>query len=568
MSHPLDQLEKSLRAAIEKSPELREVVRSLGIWLESIAGNDGESRQPVAQAQSSEQNAAVPATAHPPGLTELKRAEAAGPVTPPQVVLPTKRTTMRIGGQDVEVEVPYDATIPKTFGNPRVIESADTGADSHAAWGGHAGMGEPDLSFVVARAKVKADACRWAVERRRLKGMNADHFTEVAPHDRAIVERAKAQPECWVWMVDPNFVDRMPGDESLHLFASLYDNLGAAADLVRAIDADDDRRSRFIERGVALLAEAQSALRIACESTLDVDRERDQMEAYLWLKDYSKEFSIYIGRFMRLNDPADPAQHNRLSADIASLNAEFHSYRSAAKVRKTLLNKVKYEAKRLADLVPPQALATNADEGSGSPQHTPEALDELLAHSKSLDAAVTALVREGVQPSDAELRELILPVEDAIPESFQPSDPFQRVLIEIERFRASRDERAEVPAPRAPSAEVKRAAEALAGKSMFIVGGIRNEPSRRAIERDLGLAEVRWITTNEHQSTAPFEPEVARADIVVVLVRFSGHAFVDDLGEMCARYDKPYIRVPAGYNTTQIAHHVLKQASRKLVPGM
>ncbi len=553
MPDPLQDLELSLRAAIERSPEIREIVRSLGVWLESLADPQriGRTESSVSPAERVSSN---PRIAPPPIPTEARTPQASA--VPAPVVLPTKRTTMRIGGQDVEVEVPYDITTPKTFGNPRVVDDAPAATDdAHGTWG--TVTAAPDLSLVVTRAKVKADGCRWAVERRRLRSINADHITEIAPTDRSIVERAKAQPGCWVWMVDPNFVTRMPDDEALLRFAALYDNLAAAAELTRGIDGDDDRRSRFIERAVALLAEAQSALRIECEQTLDIEREGDQMEAYLWLKDYSQQFRIYIGQFMRLNDPADPAQHNRLAGDIASLKAQFNSYRSSAKVRTTLLNKVKYEAKRLAGL---------AGSGGGSEAEPSVAeIEEAVAHARTLDTAVAALLNEGTPPSDAGLRELIMPVEDMIPDAFEPSEAFQRVLIEIERFRASRDEKEGPPVPRAPSAEVKKAASMLEGKRMFIVGGIRNEMSRRAIERDLALAEAKWDSTVEHQSTAPFEPEVARADIVVVLVRFSGHAFVEDLGEMCNRYEKPYIRLPAGYSTAQIAHHVLKQASRKLV---
>lgn len=552
MNTSLEDVDRALRIAVQRSSEVRELIRSVGNWFSRIA-SETEGERPVPPSA----DAIAPAVGSKPATPDtIVREE---PLSPPPITLPTKRTTMRIGEQDVEIEVPYDPMMPKTFGNPRVIEAPP---EVDAGTGPLAG-GEPDLSLVVSRCRVKADACRWAIERRRLKSMNADHMSEIAPTDRATVERAKALPECWVWMVDPNFADRMPDDEALRLFASLYDNLAAAAELTSTVDGDDERRGKFIERAVGLLAEAQSALRIGAETMLFIEKERDQMEAYLWLKEYSQRFRIYIGRFMRLNDPAEPAQHNRLSADLASVKAEFTSYRSAAKVRKSLLNKVKYEAKRLGDLVP-------ANGGGGEPgSPTPEAMEELLAHARTLDSAVQALLREGVPPSDVELRELILPVEDVIPEDFDPSDAFRRVLIEAERYRAAKEEKAiaSEPAPaRAVSAEVKHAASMLAGKRMFIVGGIRNEMSRRAIERDLGLAEVRWVTTVEHQSTAPFEAEVARADVVVVLVRFSGHAFVDDLGEMCARYDKAYVRIPAGYSTAQIAHHTVKQVSRKLAP--
>lgn len=527
---PLEELERSLRAACARSPEIASVVSNLGKWLQSIVDSAGTATPFLKPADEAIAGGGAPPVPAPVLAPVPVPAATLAPAPPP---LPTKKTTMTIGGQQVEVEVTYDITAPKEFGRPLVVEQP-----TRPLFTG------PDLKVVADRCRLKAEACRWAVRRRALKAANADHMSEVAPTDRAVVERAKALPSCWVWMVDPNFAGRMPDDETLGLLAALYENLASAAETAARVDADDERRPRFIERALLLLAEAQSALRVASEERLFIEREQDQFDSYDWLRDYSQTHRHFIGRFMRLNDGADPAAHARVSGDLAALAKEFDATRSAAKERTKLLNKVKYEVKRLAEAEPGE---------------------ESLERSRSLDAAVATLLSAGVQPSDAELREVIMPAEERLPDEFDASDPLRRVLAEVQRFVASRDQGREPPPARAPTVEVLQAAKLLEGRRVFLVGGQKNEMARRALERDLLIGELRWMTTNEHQSTAPFEPEVARADVVIVLIRFSGHAFVDDLAEMCDRYDKAYVRVPAGYSTAQVAHHVLKQASRKLV---
>ena len=63
----------------------------------------------------------------------------------------------------------------------------------------------------------------------------------------------------------------------------------------------------------------------------------------------------------------------------------------------------------------------------------------------------------------------------------------------------------------------------------MLIGGTRRREAQESLRRALGLSELIWIETKEHQSIDSFEPMIARADVAVVLlaIRWSSHAFGD-----------------------------------------
>lgn len=540
----LQALEASLRAAIARYPEFRGVVRDLGIWLGSIAGSADDAcgaagtGDPVAATKGvSEVSESAPGA---PGRP------AAEPARPTPL---TKTSTLTLGGISVPVTAVIDPTAPKEFGRPRVIEPEPIVAGFANTPGSLAALGAPpvDLDRIIARCAIKADACRWVREKRALVSQGRSE-EEILPLRRAIIERAKANPGCWTWMLDPNFSDRVPGDTELAMFADLYDNMRGAGVLVeRVLGAAPAVQDVFLRDALLVLAEAQSSLRVAVEEVLLIERENDQVDCFAWLKFTTQTHRVFLDRFMRWDDPGNPAERSRVAANIARMTEAFERAASAGRERNKLFNKVRYEAKRAGSVEP----------------------DERGEYWDKLAQAVAGILSAGVPASDAELREALLPARPYRPEGLDPSSGLARAFAEMDRVISARGERDEdddsPPAGgREATAEVVKAASLLEGKRAVIIGGIRNEQARESLERDLRLRELRWVTTNEHQSTAPFEPEVARSDLAIVLVRFSGHAFVEDVRGMCDRYGKPYVRVPGGYGTNQIAHHVLKQASRKL----
>jgi hypothetical protein len=112
---------------------------------------------------------------------------------------------------------------------------------------------------------------------------------------------------------------------------------------------------------------------------------------------------------------------------------------------------------------------------------------------------------------------------------------------------------------------VKEAARLLEGRSVVLIGGARRREAQATMRRALGLRELIWIETKEHQSIDSFEPMIARPEVAVVLlaIRWSSHAF-GDVRMFCDRHNKPLVRLPGGYSPNQVAAQIVAQCSGKL----
>jgi hypothetical protein len=110
-------------------------------------------------------------------------------------------------------------------------------------------------------------------------------------------------------------------------------------------------------------------------------------------------------------------------------------------------------------------------------------------------------------------------------------------------------------------AELEAVRDMVRGKRCLFIGGICREESRQKIERELGLAELVWPSTNGAESVYKFESDIQNTDITVILIRFMrtgwGHA-----RELAVKHDKMFVRLPAGYGINQ----VVRQFYRQLVP--
>lgn len=402
------------------------------------------------------------------------------------------------------------------------------------------GTTDDDLPGIEARCRLKAEGLRWAATRRRRIDEGADFAFEVAPRDRDLLDRARSAG-CFLWMNSPDF--NVPADPSpLEDAAGCFEAVADAVALVRALLPDAEANRRFFEPALDLLAEAQSALRVAIER-IDDRKDPEQYAAYDWLRGVAAREQIYIRRYMRIDDPAAPSGHPGIQARVEKLDAGFQETRRQGKERKSQLSKVRYHARRIA-----QKQGDDYDWGK-------------------IVESVDALVAGGDAASNVEIREILLPILEAMPDLESPPRNFQLVLREIDRYLAARRPAADPTPPEAPSAEVVAAARLLAGKSVVLIGGARRTEAHEAIRRAFDLKDLIWVETREHESIDHFEPSVARPNVALVIlaIRWSSHAF-GDVKAFCDRYDKPLLRLPRGYSPNQVAHEVLGQCSERLAP--
>jgi hypothetical protein len=104
------------------------------------------------------------------------------------------------------------------------------------------------------------------------------------------------------------------------------------------------------------------------------------------------------------------------------------------------------------------------------------------------------------------------------------------------------------------------------GRALLLLGGDPRNEHVENLRKTLKLSALHWPQTREDAPDVDsFEPWIARVDVaaVVLLIRWSRHAY-GDVTRLCDRYDKPLVRIEAGYNVVQISRGLVEQASERL----
>ena len=399
-----------------------------------------------------------------------------------------------------------------------------------------------DLALIEKRCRLKARGARWAVTRRRRLAEGADFHQEIDPLDRELIEEARSLPDCFLWMNHPS--GPQPDDPArFEDLAGGYEALAAALALARKLWPEVDEHREVFEQALDLAAEAQAIVRAAVAESGNPRRDDDQFKAYSWLRDMAREHQIFIRRYMRVDDQPGADGGADVQARLDALDAAFEETRRRGKHQEALVNKLRYHLNRL---------------GPGGAGGHPSDWQRIVA-------VVVEMVGTGVQPSNAALRELLLPAIDGLPEDLDLPPPFQLVLREIDRVLAARRAQPEPSAGRAVGPQVAEVARRLVGRSAVLIGGCCRPDAKAALEAAFRLKELVWLESREHGSISVFEPPIARPDVAVVLlaIRWSSHSF-GDVRQFCEAHGKPLVRLPAGYNPNQVAAQILAQCSNQL----
>jgi hypothetical protein len=383
-----------------------------------------------------------------------------------------------------------------------------------------------------ARCRAKAGAARWAAERQRRIHERNQLPDEDAPSDTAMVAWAERLTDAFYWASadDPS---GNPEITPLDHVGGCFEAVAEGLLLVR--DAQECRGG--LERALPLLAEAQSALRRSLRC-LKGQEDRDQAEVYERVRDAAARHRIFLKRFMRSDDLSDPTGWPGLLARIEQVGSRPHSE------RQTIL------LERLRSLC------------------TPTGGERTEGWWRVIFLVLEELIDEGTPPSSREVRELLLPLIDDLPQLAVMPPGSRLVLREIDRFLATRHTPLIPVTSQEQAASVQEAARLLSGRSIVMIGGLRRPESQRSLKAALGLAELIWVETKVHQSITAFELTIARPEVALVLlaIRWSSHAF-GDVRRYCDRHGKPLVRLPGGYSTHQVAAQILAQSSGQLLAG-
>ena len=399
---------------------------------------------------------------------------------------------------------------------------------------------DEDLPMIAARCRLKAEGARWAAMRQRLLDAGADYETEIDPHSRDLITRAKLLPDCFLWMCHRDG----PTPSDLGQYEDLAGCFDAAAMAIMLLDKllkkPEDEQEAF-EQALDFTAEAQSALRGAI-AAMEGYADTDQARIFTWLRTTGATRQILIQRYMRRDDPADPTGWDALQRRIQALDEKLQLVENRSKRRQSLYNKLRYHLKLIQE-----------NPGQDRPHDWRKAIE-----------TIEELVDNGVPASNRELRDLLLPMIDELPEALELPKNCQLVLREIDRFLSERPAKLEIQNTTSPTGEVQRVAELLRGRTVVLIGGERRSWAADALTQAFGLNELIWIEGHD-QSYADFEPQVARPEVAVVIlaIRWSRHGF-GEVKEFCDRYDKLLVRLPGGYSPNLVAFHMLSQVGERL----
>ena len=468
---------------------------------------------------------------------------------------------LRLGGERVVINVPVDGAT--AVGGAAVGIGAETvgpaGAgvlDSNARGEGSR-VPEPDTptrsggALVLEPAQIArqahhcAECLRWSIERAHRELQGASFEQSIRPRDAELTQRAR-ELEFFAWPLDPYTAAIEEGH--LELLANAYENVAAVLELAGEMTGVEAPSSDWVAECLQLAAQAQSALFHGLRSYADREHDAIQDAAFGWLRRFTREHQCYVPRYMRLKDSADPERWHPLAEAIEKLRSTWEAERARSRKRKSLLGKVRYHLERIGG------------RGGDDP------LGETPQDWRRIDDAVSEWISEGFPASNPELRDLLLPRIEEIPEELEVNEGLGRVLEEIDIFLARLEQgKVEPREEPAPSPELCEAAELLAGKTVLLIGGEARPKSREALERSLGLAQLRWLPAPKKTSVTRFESEIARGevDLVLVAIRWVSHE-VSGVDRYCRKHDKLCVRLQAGYSPNQVAHRILEQVGRQL----
>lgn len=391
---------------------------------------------------------------------------------------------------------------------------------------------QTDLAAIEARCRLKAEGARWAAERQHRMQNGASFTTAIVPHDRELIDRAR-QSDCFLWMCSRS--SPQPSDLGLFdVLGSCFDVAADAAALLRecAFEVGNDE---LLSQCLNVAAEAQSALRSAVMA-VDTVTDIDQQSLFGWLRRTAREEGVFIERHVRADDPADPYRAADIQGRIQAIRTACQAVIDRQSQRTRRLNRLRYHAKLIHE-------NGNSD------------------HDWSIVAQVTdEMVRDGVPPSNREIRDAVLPIIDAVPglDTFPPA--FLLVLREAEAYRATRNVISPEPTTTEPTAAVLAVRKYLRGKTIVIVGGDPDSRKQQAIKDAFELSDLVWVESRHHQSIERFKPAILRPDVamVVLVVRWASHSYAD-LKPLCAEHGRLFVRLPGGYNPNQVASQIMAQ---------
>lgn len=392
------------------------------------------------------------------------------------------------------------------------------------------------LPILAARCRLKADAADLIA--RRLSGEPVGSVEEAD-----LIRRAAALPNCFLWMLDPRYTPPLVSSPKVWTdLAGAFSTAAAAADLLAAREgAPVGVGERVTPDVLPLAAEAQSVLWYAVADTQTVQQDFEQVQLYVRVVEETRRLRVYVPRYLRRDHRTDPASWPDVARRIEGIAARLRQAGERDKVRRKAVQNLRHKLTKLRD---------RPGESAGEWPRIVELID--------------AVVAAGLPPSNVELRDLLLPVLDQVPDDLDLPPSAGLVFREIDRYLEDRPPE-EAPAAEPTTPEVAEVAALLNGREAVLIGGHVRPDRRDALIEAFGLSNLNWVSTPEHTSVSVFAAPIARPEVAVVLLatRWSNHDY-QNVKDYCAEHGKLFVKLPAGYHPNQVAHQILGQVGDRL----
>lgn len=348
---------------------------------------------------------------------------------------------------------------------------------------------------------------------------------------------APAAVSCDYWM-EPLLTKPSLSSVQWEALAGAYEAVATLVETFADVLADPTLVN-YRKTGFDLTAETQSALRAAV-AQIRPFADSSQEALFQWLRRRAQNERVFIDRYMRRDDVADPAHWpdrlERITAWCEDVQQVIYRRRHGQK----LFGKLRYHAGRVE---------------KGCTEDWPRVLQ-----------IIEALIDHGIPPSNRTLRTILDPHRAALTVVGANSRIIARVVRELERVQSapSNGQRSDPNAER-DDPLLSQVADLLRDTTVVLIGGDERPRVAQTIEEAFDLRELVWCDTRPHKSHLPLEAAIARAEVSVVLlaIRWASHG-LGEVGTFCERYQKPFVRLPGGYNINQLAYQVLQQASERL----
>lgn len=555
-----------LSSQMRRDPELAALVRQSAMALIKSAEGGGASLMAPAIGGYAVQSKQTP---YATGYVPASRVSAAAPMAPESVY----------GDYEPEYYRPATEAAPSPWGG--ATEAPMTAEAARRAFG----PDTIDLNLISERARLKAEGVRWAWTRERRIHAGADFRREIQPNDQSLVHRAKALANCYMWMNDP-FGPRLTDQHQMETLAGCFETLAESVALVKEVMPDRHKQPDLVKQALTYMAQSQSALRMVVRQIYDRD-DQDQMESYQWLRRITQVERIYLSRYMRLDDPADPSDWVMIHDSVSRIEMQLDVSRRVSAAIKSLVRKLAYETSQVAHLP--------AD----------------LAKPKwdTVFEIVGELVAVGMSPSHPDMINPLLHIAESIPSDVEIPDVCRKVWDYIEAAIEDRDANADIedgvkpplvrsrptlapaaPLPVAPAPEpaIRSVAqslrtkvpvavetpeldssaliqERLRGRSIVLVSGEAREPARRALQSTLGLKDLIWFTLHGPEDVPALKADIMNPDVALVMVApKAAERARDDLARVCESSGKPMVRLSIGYAPSAVLSAIVNQAGERL----